>query len=125
MFKGAALQQSIGISAWPVMEPEIMDTDRYLTGANAPEFEEDISLCIQSGARSMILDCSRLTYMTCAGLRVFFGIARKMYAAGGTLFIKGLKGQPRQLYFACGMDVVVPLVKEERRSPIRSRQPAA
>ncbi|MDD4615600.1 MAG: STAS domain-containing protein [Alphaproteobacteria bacterium] len=115
------MQQSVEIAPWAVTEPEIMDADRYLTGANAPEFEEDISLCIQSGARSMILDCSRLTYMTCAGMRVFFSIAHKMNACGGTVFIKGLKGQPRHIYFSCGMDVIVPLVKEERRSPaIRS-----
>jgi anti-anti-sigma factor len=115
------VQQSIGISPWPVTEPEIMDADRYLSGANAPELEEDISLCIQSGARSMILDCSRLTYMTSAGLKTFLNIARKMYAVDGTIFIKGLKGQPRQLYFACGMDAVLPLVKEERRSPALRR----
>ncbi|MDD3370703.1 MAG: STAS domain-containing protein [Alphaproteobacteria bacterium] len=115
------MQQNVGLNPWPVIEPEIMEADRYLSGANAPELEEDISLCIQSGARSMILDCSRLTYMTSAGLRAFLAIAQKMYAVDGTIFIKGLRGQPRQLYFACGMDVVLPLVKEERRSPALRR----
>lgn len=95
-----------------------MEIDRYLIGANAPDIEEDISLCIQSGARSMILDCAKLTYMTGAGLRAILNVARKMAAVGGLLLIKGLKGQPRELYFACGMDVAAPLVKEERRSPV-------
>jgi anti-sigma B factor antagonist len=111
------LQQNINATPWHVTEPEIMDTDRYLSGANAPDFEEDVSLCIQSGARAMVLNCAMMTYMTGAGLRVFLSIARRMYAAGGSLVIKGLKGQPRQLFFASGMDVVVPLVKEETRHP--------
>ncbi len=102
---------------WRVTEPGIMDMDRYLSAANAPDIEEDAALCIQSGARSMILNCAQLTYMTGAGLRAFLSIAGKMYAAGGSLLIKGLKGQPRALFFACGMDSVVPLVKEETRFP--------
>ncbi|MFA5040830.1 MAG: STAS domain-containing protein, partial [Bdellovibrionales bacterium] len=68
-------------------------------------------------ARSMILNCAQLAYMTSAGVRAFLGIAKKMYETGGTLQIKGLKGQPRALFFACGMDSVIPLVKEETRFP--------
>lgn len=112
------MQQNIDtLAGWPVTEPAIMEVDRYLSSANAPDLEEDTYLCIQSGARAMILDCSKLSYMTCSGMRAFLGLARKMYSVGGSLFIKGLKGQPRQLYFACGMDNALPLVKEERRSP--------
>ena len=111
------MQQISDMNLWHVTEPGILEVDRYLSSANAPDIEEDASLCIQSGARAMILNCSMLTYMTGAGLRVFLNLARKMYAAGGSLLIKGLKGQPRALFFACGMDSVVPLVKEETRFP--------
>jgi anti-anti-sigma factor len=111
------VQQAFDMNPWRVTEPEIMDTDRYLSAANAPDIEEDVTLCIQSGARSMIINCAKLTYMTTSGVRMFLGIARKMCAVGGYILIKGLKGQPRQLYFACGMDVAIPLVKEETRSP--------
>jgi anti-anti-sigma factor len=111
------LQQIVNTGLWQVTEPGILETDRYLSAANAPDLEEDASLCIESGARALILNCAMLTYMTGAGVRVFLNLARKMYAAGGSLQIKGLKGQPRALFFACGMDVVVPLVKEETRFP--------
>jgi len=94
-----------------------MDTDTYLCSANAPDIEEDMRLCIQSGARRMILNCAPLKYATSAGLRAFLGIAREMYAVGGTVQIKGLKSQPRELFFACGLDSVIPLVKEETRFP--------
>jgi len=111
------LQQYSDINLWHVTEPGILDLDRYLSSANAPDVEEDASLCIQSGARAMILNCAALSYMTAARLRVFLSVAHKMYAAGGTLLIKGLNGQPRALFFACGMDSVIPLVKEETRFP--------
>ncbi len=115
--KGETLENSFDTDAWRVTEPGILDVDRYLSSANAPDLEEDAALCIQSGARMMVLNCNMLTYMTGAGLRAFLGIARKMYATGGSVLIKGLKGQPRALFFACGMDSVVPLVKEETRFP--------
>ncbi len=97
--------------------PNIMDTDAYLSSANAPDIEEDMRLCIFSGARRMIVNCAPLKYATAAGLRAFLNIARDMYAVGGTVQIKGLKSQPRQLFFACGMDSIIPLVKEETRFP--------
>jgi anti-anti-sigma factor len=111
------LEKSVEAKSWHVTEPGILELDRYLSSANAPDLEEDAALCIESGARMIVLNCGMLTYMTGAGLRSFLGIARKMYKAGGSLLIKGLKGQPRALFFACGMDSVVPLVKEESRFP--------
>ncbi len=111
------MQQIADTTPWHVTDPGIMDTDRYLSSANAPDLEEDVRLCIQSGSRKMVLNCASLTYMTSAGLRAFLRIARIMYSVGGVLSVKGLKGQPRAFYFACGMDSVIPLVKEETRFP--------
>jgi len=111
------LEKNVEAKSWRVTEPGILDVDRYLSSANAPDLEEDASLCINSGARTMILNCSALSYMTGAGVRAFLDIARKMYGAGGSVLIRGLGGQPRALFFACGMDSVVPLVKEESRFP--------
>jgi len=93
---------------WHVTEPEIMDTDKYLSSANAPDLEEDARLCIESGARAMILNCSAMSYATGAGMRAFLNIARMMQNAGGTLAVKGLKGQPREIFHACGMDAMIP-----------------
>ena len=111
------MQQIADTTPWRVTDPGIMDTDRYLSSANAPDFEEDVRLCIQSGSRKMVLNCANLTYLTSAGLRAFLAIARTMYAVGGILSVKGLSGQPRAFFFSCGMDTVIPLVKEETRYP--------
>ncbi len=94
-----------------------METDRYLSSANAPDIVEDLRLCVDSGARRMIVNCAPLKYATAAGLRAFLDVARHMYDAGGTVLIKGLQGQPREIFFASGMDAIIPLVKEETRFP--------
>ncbi|MGB9153306.1 MAG: STAS domain-containing protein [Alphaproteobacteria bacterium] len=102
----------VDITLWRVTEPEIMDTDKYLSSANAPDLEEDIRLCITSGARNMILNCNSLDYMTGAGMRAFLTSARLMQKVGGKLSITGLKGQPRDLFYACGMDALIPAAQE-------------
>jgi len=57
----------------------------------------------------MVLNCTNLTYATGAGLRAFLNIARMMQAVGGTLSVQGLKGQPREIFHACGMDRMIPV----------------
>ena len=86
-----------------------MGTDRYLSSANAPDLEEDIRLCIVSGAREMIVDCGHLDYLTGAGLRTLLAVARMMQEIGGVFSVKGLSGQPRDLFYACGMDSLIPV----------------
>jgi anti-anti-sigma factor len=95
-------------SIWQVTEPEIMDMDKYLSSANAPDIEEDARLCIASGAREMVLNCANLTYMTGAGLRALLNIAQMMQEAEGTLWVAGLKGQPQEIFHACGMEAFIP-----------------
>lgn len=99
-------------AAWHITEPGIMDTDRYLSSANAPDFEEDVRLCIESGARHMVLNCAPLTYITSAGLRSFLTIASMMEKVGGEVSVQGLSGQPLEMFHAVGMDSIVPFADE-------------
>ena len=104
------MQQTADNAPWNVLVPEIMDTDKYLSSANAPDLEEDVRLCIESGARKMILNCAAMTYMTATGIRALLNMARMMKDAGGTFSIQALSGQPRQIFTACGIDALIPSV---------------
>ena len=101
-------------TAWQVTDPEIMDMDRYLSSANAPDFEEDARLCIASGARHMVLNCANLGYVTGAGLRSFLNIARMMRDVEGRLSIAGLKDQPKEMFYACGLNAFIPSLDEKQ-----------
>jgi len=107
------MQQNVDTTSWRVTEPAIMDTDRYLSSANAPDFEEDVRLCIESGERNMVLNCANLTYLTGAGLRAFLNVAGMMEKAGGTMSVQGLKGQPREIFAATGMESMIPSLDDE------------
>src|ERR1700689_5312525 len=89
--------------------PEIMEVMGYLDSNTAPQIEEDVMLCIQSGAREMILDCARLNYITGAGMRAILTMSRAMKAVEGRFGVCGLQPQVKAMLEACGYDRVVPI----------------
>lgn len=90
-------------------EPEIMEVTGYLDSNTAPQIEEDVMLCIQSGSREMILDCTRLSYITGAGMRAILIMMRAMKTVGGRFAICGMQPQVRAMLEACGYDRIVPV----------------
>ncbi len=91
------------------LEPEIMEVTGYLDSNTAPQVEEDVMLCIQSGAREMILDCARLNYITGAGMRAILTMSRAMKAVEGRFGVCGLQPQVKAMLEACGYDRIIPL----------------
>jgi anti-anti-sigma factor len=92
-----------------VLEPEIMEVSGYLDSNTAPDLEEDVMLCIQSGAREMILDCTNLGYITGAGMRAMLTMTRTMRAVEGRFAVCGLQPQVKAMLEACGYDSIIPI----------------
>jgi len=89
--------------------PEIMEVMGYLDSNTAPQIEEDVMLCIQSGSREMILDCARLNYITGAGMRAMLTMSRAMRAVEGRFGVCGLQPQVKAMLEACGYDRIIPI----------------
>ncbi len=89
--------------------PEIMEVSGYLDSNTAPQVEEDVMLCIQSGAREMILDCAKLNYITGAGMRAMLTMSRAMQAVEGRFGVCALQPQVKAMLEACGYDRIIPL----------------
>ena len=92
----------IHLAEWHITEPAIMGTDQYLSNSNSPDLAEDIRLCIYSGTRDMVLECGKLDYLTGAGMRMILSIAHMMWAQNGKFSLRGLRGQPLEMFHACG-----------------------
>ena len=97
-------------------EPEIMEVSGYLDSNTAPQIEEDVMLCIQSGSREMVLDCTRLNYITGAGMRSILVMARAMKAVEGRFAVCGLQPQVKAMLQACGYDRVIPLYESREEA---------
>ncbi len=100
--------QSIPQDYWAVTGPWVMNADKYLNGSNGYDLEKDLLLCLEGGADSLVLDCDALTYMTGAGVRSLVNVARAAQTKGASFRLCNLKGQPHEIFNACGAYAFVP-----------------
>jgi stage II sporulation protein AA (anti-sigma F factor antagonist) len=104
-----AVMPMIQGGAWSVAEPEIMELSGRIDSATSPRIEEDVLLCIQSGARDMILDCSNVSYITGTGMQSLLRMAREMQKARGNLAVCNLQPQVRDVFDFCGLESAIPV----------------
>ena len=93
--------------AWNIAEPEIMVLSGRIDSMTASSIEEDVRLCIQSGARDMILDCADVTYVTGSGLQSLIRLARDMQAVRGKFALCNL--HQREVFDFCGAESIIPV----------------
>ena len=70
----------------------ILSADGGLNAANADRFVSDIEELIDGGLRRLIIDCTRLEYVSSAGIGVLLGLSRRMKQRGGEVKLSSVKG---------------------------------
>ncbi|MDG2200802.1 MAG: STAS domain-containing protein [Phycisphaerales bacterium] len=70
----------------------ILSADGGLNSANADQFVSDIGELIDGGLRRLIIDCSRLDYISSMGIGVLLGLSRRMKARGGEVKLSSVRG---------------------------------
>ena len=79
---------------------------RLDTGTSA-DLEGECAGRIESGARRMVLDLSRLEYVSSAGLRVMLALAKRLQAAGGELSLCAATGLVKETLEIAGIGSIV------------------
>jgi anti-anti-sigma factor len=105
------MQNALAQNPMPI-EPEVMEISGRLDDGSAYMVEEDGLLCIESGARRMVLDCEKLSYITGAGMRAFLTLARALQEAGGHLAACNLQPQVADMFDACGYNAIIPIYRD-------------
>jgi anti-sigma B factor antagonist len=72
----------------------VLELDGQLDGTTSPDVQEQILALLQPGSQ-IILDLSRVPYMSSAGLRVLLVLARQVEATGSRLVLVGLVEEVR------------------------------
>ena len=72
--------------------------------------EEALRRAVDAGARDLLVDFTRVDYISSAGLRVFLVIAKRMKDLKGRLVLCGLPEPVRQVFHLAGF---MPLFKVE------------
>lgn len=73
-----------------------------LDGLASPALERKVDTVFGAGCRRLVLDCSQLTYVSSAGLRVFLATAKKFKGAGGRAAFAALTPPVREVFELSG-----------------------
>ena len=80
----------------------VISVEGYLDAHTAPEFEQAIQSEVDAGHVRLITDCSKLTYISSAGLGVFMGFIEEVREQGGDIKICSLSPKVRQVFEILG-----------------------
>ncbi len=80
----------------------ILALDGYLDAHTAPQFENAIHDEMQAGHQRLIVDCSRLTYISSAGLGVFMSFIEELREVGGDIKLAAITPKGFQVFEVLG-----------------------
>lgn len=90
----------------------ILRLEGYLDAHTAPEFEKAVQAEFEAGRLRLVVECSRLSYISSAGLGVFMSFIEEIRAAGGDIKICGLAPKVFQVFDILGFSALFDIVPD-------------
>jgi anti-sigma B factor antagonist len=90
----------------------VLALDGFLDAHTAPEFEKAIQDEIDAGHLQFIVDGTKLTYISSAGLGVFMGFIEELRERGGDIKICGLSPKVEQVFEILGFHALYDIVPD-------------
>ena len=91
----------------------VASVEGRLDAVSAPELESELSTVINDGQTSLILDLSRLEYVSSAGLRVILTTAKKLKTVQGKLALCNLQETVMQIFEISGFCSILTIVPDK------------
>ena len=88
----------------------VLSLEGYLDAHTAPEFEKAVETEYEAGRVRLVVECSRLTYISSAGLGVFMSFIDEIRGAGGDIKICGLAPKVFQVFDILGFSALFDIV---------------
>ncbi len=70
----------------------ILSADGGLDKGTAGQFVGELEKIIEAGAAKIIVDCTKLNYVSLHGLRTLFGLHKKLAGQGGDVKVSAVRG---------------------------------
>ncbi len=97
----------------------VLSADGGLDSHNAEEFVNELGRLVEAGARKLIVDCSRLGYISSYGIAVLVRLHKKLAVRGGDVKLAAVDTMVARLIQVTGLDRVFQLyanLDEARRA---------
>ena len=76
--------------------------DGRLDTPASPEVSAKLEPVLQDASGTIVLDCSRMSYISSSGLRIFLTLRKAAAAAGGKVIVRGLVPEVRSVFMMTG-----------------------
>jgi len=73
-----------------------------LDTAAAVQTAEDVKPLMEAANREIILDCSRLEYISSSGLRIFLSVRKEAATHGSKVIVRDINADIRQVFMMTG-----------------------
>jgi anti-sigma B factor antagonist len=90
----------------------VLSLEGYLDAHTAPEFEKAVQAEFEAGRVRMVVECTRLSYISSAGLGVFMSFIEEIRTAGGDIKICGLAPKVFQVFDILGFSALFDIVPD-------------
>lgn len=80
----------------------VMYLEGRLDTASAPKVEQEMQPLYECSGHDIILDCTKLEYISSSGLRLFLGLLKAAQPKGNHVYITGLNDDLRQVFAMTG-----------------------
>lgn len=91
------------VASKDVGEVSVFELSGELDSRSAPELESALLDSLAKERRNLLLDFSRLEFISSAGLRVLVMVGKRLAAEGGQLVLCALNAEVRQIFDLVGM----------------------
>ena len=97
----------MNIEQTKIGETRVIAPEGSLDARTEKEFQKSVLENIERGEKSILLDFSKITYASSAGLRAILIIAKKQKESGGKLAVCGLHDSVAEIFSVSGFDTIV------------------
>lgn len=73
-----------------------------LDTVNAVQFEKDMQPLVDNADKEIVLDCTKLEYISSSGLRQFLSLRKAVNAKGGKMYIEHINDELRNIFTITG-----------------------
>jgi anti-sigma B factor antagonist len=100
----------------------IVALEGHVDAHTAPRFEKVIEAEVAAGRRQIVVDCSRLTYISSAGLGVFMSFIEEIRSEGGDIKICGAIPKVQATFEVLGFPEIFDLLPDLEAALRRFRE---
>lgn len=94
------------ISTQQIEQGILVSIDGRIDTTNYNEFENAINHVFEDVVKAIYLDCSKLSYISSSGLRVFLTVQKKMMSVNGKFFLFAMQPGIKEIFDISGFSSI-------------------